>query len=250
MNCTTDSYCYWPIKMLNLTALSLNSLWRLSALVFPLQNDVSGLLAYSLKICMSLMQNKKFRNEVLRVLVKLYMNLEKPDFINVCQVRHPSEAGMWPHDATWCCMVCKLILIPTAVSDIPGWPSSCEWYPGEAGEGGQPFDGISDLLWLVWKCEPAVLVLRYPEPSHRRHSNPCCSWLHKHWHCANKGQRQVGFKTDSVLLLLMGVSMFVVCLIDNIMQTIIVCVCMSDCQQNTLESKLRFFWWTHFDFNK
>lgn len=35
---------------------------------------------------MSLMQNKKFRNEVLRVLVKLYMNLEKPDFINVCQV--------------------------------------------------------------------------------------------------------------------------------------------------------------------
>lgn len=50
------------------------------------QNDVSGLLAYSLKVCMSLMQNKKFRNEVLRVLVKLYMNLEKPDFINVCQV--------------------------------------------------------------------------------------------------------------------------------------------------------------------
>ncbi|KAI4902084.1 hypothetical protein NFI96_014702, partial [Prochilodus magdalenae] len=48
-------------------------------------NDVSGLLAYSLKICMTLMQHKKFRNEVLRVLVKLYMNLEKPDFINVCQ---------------------------------------------------------------------------------------------------------------------------------------------------------------------
>lgn len=51
-----------------------------------MQSDVSGLLAYSLKVCMSLMQNKKFRNEVLRVLVKLYMNLEKPDFINVCQV--------------------------------------------------------------------------------------------------------------------------------------------------------------------
>lgn len=48
-------------------------------------NDISGLLAYSLKICMSLMQNKKFRNEVLRVLVKLYMNLDMPDFINVCQ---------------------------------------------------------------------------------------------------------------------------------------------------------------------
>lgn len=32
---------------------------------FLMQNDVSGLLAYSLKVCMSLMQNKKFRNEVL-----------------------------------------------------------------------------------------------------------------------------------------------------------------------------------------
>ncbi|OXB62078.1 hypothetical protein ASZ78_010483 [Callipepla squamata] len=29
--------------------------------------------------------NKQFRNKVLRVLVKIYMNLEKPDFINVCQ---------------------------------------------------------------------------------------------------------------------------------------------------------------------
>ncbi|KAJ6655483.1 hypothetical protein lerEdw1_005061, partial [Lerista edwardsae] len=48
-------------------------------------NDVPGMLAYSLKLCMSLMQNKQFRNQVLRVLVKIYMNLEKPDFINVCQ---------------------------------------------------------------------------------------------------------------------------------------------------------------------
>lgn len=52
-----------------------------------LQNDVPGMLAYSLKLCMSLMQNKQFRNQVLRVLVKIYMNLEKPDFINVCQVK-------------------------------------------------------------------------------------------------------------------------------------------------------------------
>uniref|UniRef100_K7DZZ0 26S proteasome non-ATPase regulatory subunit 1 n=1 Tax=Monodelphis domestica TaxID=13616 RepID=K7DZZ0_MONDO len=48
-------------------------------------SDVPGMLAYSLKLCMSLMQNKQFRNRVLRVLVKIYMNLEKPDFINVCQ---------------------------------------------------------------------------------------------------------------------------------------------------------------------
>ncbi|XP_078736273.1 26S proteasome non-ATPase regulatory subunit 1 [Lampetra fluviatilis] len=47
--------------------------------------DVAGMLSYSVKICMSLIQNKQFRNEVLRVLVKLYMNLEQPDFINVCQ---------------------------------------------------------------------------------------------------------------------------------------------------------------------
>lgn len=58
------------------------------------QNDVSGLLAYSLKVCMSLMQNKQFRNEVLRVLVKLYMNLEKPDFINVCQVACLGNSGV------------------------------------------------------------------------------------------------------------------------------------------------------------
>uniref|UniRef100_A0A8C5K7G8 26S proteasome non-ATPase regulatory subunit 1 n=1 Tax=Jaculus jaculus TaxID=51337 RepID=A0A8C5K7G8_JACJA len=48
-------------------------------------NDVPGMLSYSLKLCMSLMQNKQFQNKVLRVLVKIYMNLEKPDFINVCQ---------------------------------------------------------------------------------------------------------------------------------------------------------------------
>lgn len=64
-------------------------------MVFP-QNDIGGLLAYSLKICMSLMQNKKFRNDVLRVLVKLYMNLEKPDFINVCQVTCPEQIYFYP----------------------------------------------------------------------------------------------------------------------------------------------------------
>lgn len=54
--------------------------------LYLFQNDVPGMLAYSLKLCMSLMQNKQFRNKVLRVLVKIYMNLDKPDFINVCQV--------------------------------------------------------------------------------------------------------------------------------------------------------------------
>uniref|UniRef100_A0A8D2ZIE6 26S proteasome non-ATPase regulatory subunit 1 n=1 Tax=Scophthalmus maximus TaxID=52904 RepID=A0A8D2ZIE6_SCOMX len=60
---------------------------RLDMFEKTILESVSTKLSYRIKIlvCMSLMQNKKFRNEVLRVLVKLYMNLEKPDFINVCQ---------------------------------------------------------------------------------------------------------------------------------------------------------------------
>ena len=34
---------------------------------------------------MSLMQNRQFRNTVLKVLVKLYMGLSTPDYISVCQ---------------------------------------------------------------------------------------------------------------------------------------------------------------------
>lgn len=45
------------------------------------------MLSYSLKVCMALIQNRQFRNTVLRVLTKLYMNLDTADYINVCQVR-------------------------------------------------------------------------------------------------------------------------------------------------------------------
>ncbi|XP_070537971.1 26S proteasome non-ATPase regulatory subunit 1-like isoform X2 [Ptychodera flava] len=48
-------------------------------------DDVPGMLAYSVKVCMSLIQNRQFRNTVLRVLVNLYLNLAIPDYINVCQ---------------------------------------------------------------------------------------------------------------------------------------------------------------------
>ena len=48
-------------------------------------DDVSGMLSYSVKVCMSLIQNRQFRNEVLRVLVKLYLGLATADYINVCQ---------------------------------------------------------------------------------------------------------------------------------------------------------------------
>lgn len=48
-------------------------------------DDIEAMLSYSLKVCMSLMQSRQFRNEVLNVLVKLYLNLKTPDYINVCQ---------------------------------------------------------------------------------------------------------------------------------------------------------------------
>ena len=50
-----------------------------------LQEDVCYMLTYSLKVTMSLLQNRTFRNEILSVLTKLYMNLATPDYINVCQ---------------------------------------------------------------------------------------------------------------------------------------------------------------------
>lgn len=48
-------------------------------------DDVNGMLSYSLKVCMSLIGNRQFKKTVLQVLSKLYMGLETPDYINVCQ---------------------------------------------------------------------------------------------------------------------------------------------------------------------
>ncbi|XP_033761218.1 26S proteasome non-ATPase regulatory subunit 1-like [Pecten maximus] len=48
-------------------------------------DDVAAMLSYSLKVCMSLIQHRQFRNEILTVLTKLYMELGTPDYINVCQ---------------------------------------------------------------------------------------------------------------------------------------------------------------------
>ena len=47
--------------------------------------NVPVVLSYALKVCMSLIQSRQFRNTVLRILVKLYMGLATPDYINVCQ---------------------------------------------------------------------------------------------------------------------------------------------------------------------
>ncbi|CAF4112084.1 unnamed protein product [Rotaria sordida] len=48
-------------------------------------NHSPEMLTYAFKITMQLLQNRKFRTVVLRILVHLYLNLQVPDFISVCQ---------------------------------------------------------------------------------------------------------------------------------------------------------------------
>ncbi|OTF78663.1 26S proteasome non-ATPase regulatory subunit 1-like protein, partial [Euroglyphus maynei] len=48
-------------------------------------NDLTGMLAYAFKITMSLIDNLHFRNEVLKILNKLYKNLNVPDYISMTQ---------------------------------------------------------------------------------------------------------------------------------------------------------------------
>lgn len=48
-------------------------------------DDVSGMLSYAFQVAMSLIQNRAFRNTVLRSLVSLYRGLGVPDYVNMCQ---------------------------------------------------------------------------------------------------------------------------------------------------------------------
>ncbi|XP_020709438.2 26S proteasome non-ATPase regulatory subunit 1 isoform X2 [Athalia rosae] len=48
-------------------------------------DDVGGMLSYAFQVAMSLIQNRGFRNTVLRCLVSLYRNLGTPDYVNMCQ---------------------------------------------------------------------------------------------------------------------------------------------------------------------
>lgn len=48
-------------------------------------DDVPAMLSYALKVTMSLIQSRQFRTTILQVLVKLYLGLSTPDYINVCQ---------------------------------------------------------------------------------------------------------------------------------------------------------------------
>ena len=43
------------------------------------------LLSYVLEVCMTLVQNLEFRNQVLRLLVDLYKTLKNPDYISISQ---------------------------------------------------------------------------------------------------------------------------------------------------------------------
>lgn len=49
------------------------------------KGDANKLLTYVLDVCMTLVQNLEFRNEVLRLLVELYKTLENPDYISISQ---------------------------------------------------------------------------------------------------------------------------------------------------------------------
>lgn len=48
-------------------------------------DDINNMLAYAYQVTMSLIQNRAFRNSVLRCLVKLYRSLAVPDYVNMCQ---------------------------------------------------------------------------------------------------------------------------------------------------------------------
>lgn len=43
------------------------------------------MLSYAFQVAMSSLESRGFRNEVLSSLVKLYRNLQTPDYVNMCQ---------------------------------------------------------------------------------------------------------------------------------------------------------------------
>ncbi|CAG9859898.1 unnamed protein product [Phyllotreta striolata] len=48
-------------------------------------DDIISMLTYAFQVAMSLIQNRAFRNTVLRSLVGLYRGLTTPDYVNMCQ---------------------------------------------------------------------------------------------------------------------------------------------------------------------
>ena len=43
------------------------------------------MLSYAFRVAMNLIQNRSYRAELLRCLVDLYMGLERPDYVQMCQ---------------------------------------------------------------------------------------------------------------------------------------------------------------------
>lgn len=77
--------CYENKEYKQAIGIALESL-RLDIIEYAIkQGDSKELLTYVLNTCMTLVQNLNVRNEVLRLLVKLFKNLEEPDYISMTQ---------------------------------------------------------------------------------------------------------------------------------------------------------------------
>lgn len=48
-------------------------------------DNVTNMLDYAFKIAMSLVENRHYRNDILKILVNIYKNLKTPDYVNMCQ---------------------------------------------------------------------------------------------------------------------------------------------------------------------
>ena len=48
-------------------------------------DDINAMLSYAFRVAMNLIQNRSYRAELLRCLVDLYMGLERPDYVQMCQ---------------------------------------------------------------------------------------------------------------------------------------------------------------------
>jgi 26S proteasome regulatory subunit N2 len=48
-------------------------------------DNTPSMLDYAYKIIMSLVENRHYRNELLKILVKLYKSFAIPDYVNICQ---------------------------------------------------------------------------------------------------------------------------------------------------------------------
>jgi 26S proteasome regulatory subunit N2 len=48
-------------------------------------DNVAEMLDYSFKVCLSMIQSREFRNQVLECLVKIYLSFKDPNYVSICQ---------------------------------------------------------------------------------------------------------------------------------------------------------------------